>query len=277
MANHDDTIAAIERWKETVGARLGRALAPIYKESFTQPELIGSGILIGLADTVFLLSAAHVADRVKSGPHYFGTSRELLTLPSFRLSSPLPNSGSRDDDPVDLAYWLIDPLTRQRIRSGDHLHLRELDLVRVSEIAPETNHFLNGYPVSRQPRRFDGSELTAATLSFVTDEVTLADYAECGRDRETTVIVDYDKDDFYRHDVKLTGPDLHGVSGGAIWRLEGPACDLQRPLLTGIATTWRRKSPKAVVGTRIHVWLRAIAKEFPYLREALKAEMRRTA
>lgn len=238
------------------------------------PELIGSGILIRLGRDVFLVSAAHVADRIVRGPHYFGT-RELIPLPSLKLSSPLPASRNRDDDPIDLAYWVIDPATLKRIAIEDCLAVDELDAVPVSDVPHGDTHFLSGYPCTRQPRHIDGKELDAETLSFLTDEVTPEEYGALGRDRTTSIVVDYDKEDFYRYGEKLTGPDLHGVSGGAIWRLHGPACHPQRPLLTGFATTWRKAPPRAVVGTRVHVWLRHVAAKYPNVRTALLAELKR--
>lgn len=59
------------------------------------------------------------------------------------------------------------------------------------------------------------------------------------------------------------GPDLPGVSGGAVWRLSGPGCSMQRPLLSGIVTTWRNAPPGGVVATRMRTWLNEVARQYP--------------
>jgi hypothetical protein len=264
---------AINRWRDTVGARLLRVLAPIYKEGFNKPELIGTGVLIRLSDQVFLVSAAHVADQITRGPHYFGVAGRLINLPGFRITSPIPASGTREDDPIDLASWVLDPVTQRELASADALAVTDLDAVRPDDIPEGSQYFLNGYPYTRQPRRLEGDEWSAQTLAFITEERPSTEYGAVGRDRAGSVFVSYSKGNFFRYGEKRDGPDLQGVSGGAIWRLGGPACSPQRPLLTAIATTWRRREPLGVVGTRIRVLLRQLSNEFPNIAQAVRAEI----
>jgi hypothetical protein len=272
--SEEELHAAVERWGATVGERLLRPLAPIYKEGHRHPEQFGTGILIRVEDLIFLVSAGHVADQVRGGAHYFGAGGRLLPLPSLRLSSPVESSRSRDEDPVDLGYWVLDPHTASFLTSADTLTLATLDPARVPSEVESAQFVLNGYPRTRQPRRLDSDEYVAKPFSFLTDEANDREYAAIDLPTDQNILVAFDKDDVFRAGSRVDGPDLFGVSGGAIWRLSGPLASSQNPRLAGVATTWRRSKPKVVIGTRIHVWIHAAAKEFPVQFRAAVDRMR---
>lgn len=256
--------AAIEMWNETAGFRIARTLCPIYAEGVHRPEPVGTATLIRVDELVFLVSAAHVLDDVGTGPRYFGGSDRIKPLPAITFRSPLPDSGRREDDLVDVGYWVLDPGQAHGIPSADTLRLDQLDLTQASNIGNDAQYYLSGYPASRQPRRLTGDELEVKPLQFLTDEAAGDVYEAVGTDRIDHVIVDFDKDDFYSGFEKRFGPDLFGVSGGVIWRLTGsPEVQPQSPLLTAIVTSWRRAEPRSVIGTRMHLWLQHASSNFP--------------
>jgi hypothetical protein len=255
---------AIEKWNETAGFRIARTLCPIYVEGIHRPEPVGTATLIRVDDLVFLLSAAHVLDDVGTGPRYFGAPEKIKPLPAITFRSPLPPSGRRDDDLVDVGCWVLDPGQARGIPSADTLRLDQLDLVRPPRIDADAQYYLSGYPASRQPRRQSGDEFEVKPLKFLTNEVSHDVYETVGRDRNSHLLVDFDKDDFYNGFEKRLGPDLFGVSGGVIWRLTGSAnVQPQAPVLTAIVTSWRRSEPRSVIGTRMPLWLQHASANFP--------------
>ena len=270
----DTALRAIDRWSETVGQRLLRMLSPIYGEGFRHPELIGSGVLIRANELVFLVSAAHVADDVRpSRPHYFGALGQLLPLPSLRFTSPLPASGSRDDDRVDLAYWVLDPSVSRRMPSAETLFLSQLQLTIEPRGAQAYQYLVNGYPHTRQPRRFVENEFAVKDFGFITDELDEESYAKASVDRDHNILVEFDREDVFRRGQQVLGPDLQGVSGGALWALDGRSASPQRPLLAGIVTTWRRAAPKGIIATRIAEWARIAASQFPEVAAVLRRQV----
>lgn len=256
--------AAMELWHETVGERLLRPLCPIYSESAHRPEPVGSGFLVRVDELIFLVSAAHVVDDVGKGPRYFGAGEQILPLPAVTFTTPLPPSGRRADDLVDIGYWILDPAMTKLISSADTLRVDQLDLVDASDIALGSTYYLTGYPESRQPRRLQGDQFIAKPLHFVTEELGTSAYSYLRRSRNDYLLVDYSKTNFFSGLHKQTGPDLYGVSGGSIWRLSGSIhVQPQRPVLTGVVTAWRLKTPQCVIASRIRLWLEHASANFP--------------
>lgn len=253
-----------QAWLSTVGKRLQRVLTPIYAQSPHRPEPIGTGVLIRVDDLILVATAAHVIDAVGSGARYFGLNGEVTALPEFSDRSPLPASGRREDDDIDLGFWVLAPGVAAKVVSADTLRLNDLDFANPEEIDRDAQYLLHGFPASRQPRRIRNGEFEASTLPFLTSELSDAAYAAAAKNREHHLMVNYSKDEVYREGERVTGSDLAGMSGGAIWRLSGTSdVRIGSPVLSAITVSWRRADPRAVVGTRITKWFVGAATHFP--------------
>lgn len=268
----DDIHELIERWRSTVGKRHLRVLAPIYREGVRAPELIGTGVLVTLGTRTFLLSAGHVSDDIRDGPHYFAGAGRLLTLPPWRYSSPIPQGGTRDDDSVDLAYWVVPDEVAQELEPGGTLQAEQLDLVP-AEHQEQSVFCLTGFPHSRQPRSLKDGQWDLNPFLFLTVELSDHGYGQVGRDRESAVVVEFNKSAVFKRGQKIQGPNLHGVSGGALWRISGLGASADRPVLSAIVTTWRKAQPPSVIGARLFEWLRVIALDHPAEFAALRTRV----
>lgn len=261
----------VNAWRATIGSHLERRVAPIYRDGLRHPLLVGSGVLVRLDDLIFLVSAAHVADDIQRDAHYFGAGGVLLPLPPARQVSVLPESGDRGDDRIDLAHWIVDPETAKKIPSADTIFPEYFDAAGQLDGSDSFQYLIQGYPFSRQPRSFDGKEWGAKAFTFVTNEMDAADYSAAMVDSQQNLFLDYEKHAIFRDGSKVVGPDLHGVSGGAVWRLSGPGATLDAPLLSGIVISWRgAQAPLGIIATRLVVWLRRIAESYASARPALR-------
>src|SRR5688500_2460033 len=108
-------------WHATVGQRLRRVLCPVYSETAHRPEPVGTGVLIRVDDLIFLVTAAHVVEDVGPGSRYFGVLDKVTPLPAVTIKTPLPASGKREEDPIDLGAWVLDPELTTKIPSADTL------------------------------------------------------------------------------------------------------------------------------------------------------------
>lgn len=247
---------------DLAATRLLRVLVPIYREHPPGvPDLLGSGVLVRAGHFVFLLSAAHVADLIKSGPHYFGVGDSMVPLPQLRFTTKQAE-GSMNGDQVDLAYWVLDPIQAARTKSLHSLEPGDID----RDVRPFSSDFflLYGYPCSRQSGQLDGNDLSAITYSFLTEECTREEYAAATVLARQNLLIDFNKKDAWRGESRVTAPNLYGVSGGGAWRLPGLGDPVPgEPKLSAIAIEWRRGRVKAVLATRIGVWIAAVASNLP--------------
>lgn len=258
----------LERMTSAVTQRLARAVAPIYIDRGNRaPELIGSGVLIRVGEMTFVASAAHVADHGREEPLLFGRHDEVRPLYAYCISSSRGPDGKRESDTLDVAAWVLDPAETRCLSPADSIPASALDLPPFIERDDRREFFyINGYPISRQRGAFLGRELNGHLLAFLTHQTPSEGYASAGRDPALSILVQYDKRAIGRGDLPITGPDLYGVSGGAVWRLSGGRASVERPVLAGIAIEWRHRTvPKAIIATRMAVWAGLIADRFPHL------------
>lgn len=262
--------AAVDLWNSTVGERLLRILTPIYREGYRHPELLGSGVLLDCSEFVCLVTAAHVAEDVRDGtPHYFGAAEQLLPLGGMRYTSPLPAGTSRNNDRLDLAWWVLKRDTAAMIPANDLLPIGDLHVAGADTDAGGF-YLVNGYPATRQPRRFSRDEWKVVPFGFVTEEASAAEYAAAEIDTKQNLFVHFDVSDTYRRGLKITGPNLHGVSGGAVWQLRGAAASLDNPKLAAIVISWRQASPKGIIGVRSAALVRGLVQNFEHMRQHVR-------
>lgn len=262
----------MERLQQVVDNKLMRVICPLYRESTHRPEPVGTGIQIRVADLVLIATAAHVVEDLGSGPRYVGAGEEILPLPMLQFTSNLEASSHRDSDRLDLGCMVFDPATANRIPSADTIHLSQLDTVPLANIPEAAQYLFSGFPASRQPRKLFDGEFRAHSYSALASEWSADAYRDVQLDRRRNIFLRYDKSDMYRDATPVVGPDLPGISGGAIWRLSGPNASLHEPLLSAVVISWRRSAnPRGVVGTRIFEWIKLAAGTFP---EAFTAAVR---
>lgn len=251
-------LLAMGKWNDEVGSRLLESLTPIYKDGPRHPLLLGTGLVLRFGEVVCVLTAAHVADDIVSGAHYFGAGRELHGLGGLKLSSPLPLQGGREEDRVDLAFWVIEREVAAKLENVPAISLDDFDLILPGALDIDERFFVNGYPSTRQPRQMVENEYAAMSFAFITEELPVETYHECKLQRTHNLLIAFDKNDVFRGEEKIAGPDLFGVSGGAVWRLTGFGTSLAKPKLAGIVISWMRGEHKAIVATRAHVVARGI-------------------
>jgi hypothetical protein len=262
--NEARTAAAMERLQQVVSNKLVRVLCPLYKESTHRPDPVGTGIQVRVADLILIATAAHVIEDLGSGPRYIGAGGEILPLPPLQFTSNLDPNTNRDADRLDLGCMVMDPPMASRIPSADTLLLSRLDTIPSADIPLTAQYLFSGFPASRQPRKLLDEEFKANSYSALASEWSDDGYSAAQLDRHRNIFLRYDKNDMYRDMQRVIGPDLPGVSGGAIWRIDGPNATPQEPLLSAVVISWRKTvNPLGLVGTRISEWIKLAAGTFP--------------
>ena len=252
--------------------RIAKYVVPLYgTDERKQRYVIGSGVLVCIQQDGFLVTAAHVLDehlRAQTNIEVPGRGA-LMPLSGQAIKTPLPQSGRREDDPLDIGVVPLPPELVDDLLA----HFTFLDVARVdaSDVpAPQTRYTFVGYPSSQHdgPR---GGVLTIEPVRLSSDALPRDKYPS-GFELETHVCIDFDAKRMVARSERLqTPPDPHGVSGGGVFRIgtwDEIIAGTNQERLVAIAIEVR-KQEHCLVGTRVAFPLEMIRAQFPQLSSSI--------
>lgn len=244
-----------------------RFVRPIYTaNSASEPELIGTGVLIAVGQKHFLVTAAHVLDLTGKSTYYIPTeiTGDLVVLEGESVHS-VPE---RTVDLVDIAVVLLSPALVGKLGREIYLSPSDVDLDDVGD--PTRVYIAMGYPwrknvaINRATRRLRAS-LSAYAANVLPPQIL----ETAGLDQKSHLLVKYRK----RHSrtqigMDVTAPDPHGMSGGPLWRFDPYGPSLQTIQLVGILIEWRR-SEGGLLAVRMPLVFAAASRLCPDIEESL--------
>jgi hypothetical protein len=236
----------------------GDAVLPLYshRELRKPPTLVGSGVLVRIAEELFVFTAAHVLADFNSQSIVVGAENKLIGLVGESYRTGKPAEGDHQRDGVDAAVLRIE----NQLPSA--LQQRALTLDDLDGDPPRTNdgYLVAGYPFNAS--RTKGREVRSLPLLFVngSKNPSLANPVEAESALHCFVAVG---DNWVGPGGLMQPRSFRGVSGGGVWRLEPQTNPLAGKLLA-IAIE-HRKPADCVVGTRIGVHLGLIDRYLPGL------------
>jgi hypothetical protein len=235
----------------------------------------GSGVLLEIAGTHFLLTAAHVLDLAMEHGVCLalppcGESNAFLPLNDINvLRTPVP-FGGRDYDQEDVAVCELNPA----IVSGLQPLRRFARLYETSRslgFGPGV-YMVMGYPTVflRNPDG-DPRRIASEPLRFVTNRYT---GEALPHNPEVHVLLDYPAAGLNNDGAPVSVPDAPGLSGGGIWHLADPSTpanlwNTEDVRLVAIDNSWRRKE-RYVRGTNVAVALGMIYRAYECLRNPME-------
>lgn len=253
---------------EPCAPRILQVTSPIFRETARGIlEPIGSSVLLRIADEPLVLTSAHVLDDATAQtPLYVGTHNSTVLLQGRWFRSPLPKSGNRGDDRLDVG---IARLSSTALASFDEsCFLSPAELAPGQALTPGAIAVVCGYP-HRKHRRTGHLEWESDAYTVSAMSAPLEDYARLDVQRSHAVVLGFDQKRSWTRQGQRTAPRLEGVSGGGVWVLRRPGGgDPPRPLLAAIFIEWHRGG-KRVIATRIEVLLGGIWGYWPELRPFL--------
>jgi len=230
-----------------------------------KPCSVGSGILFGVGNERFLITAAHVLDENKITTLYLPGNSELVELSGqSRVSKPPQNN--RELDHLDTAY----------VRLSEQIvsHLNRVywflppQLVDVNDVSTPGKHYMfTGYPHKAVGAVYGTRKIAAQLHSFTDHASEVAKYAEVDATPAANILINFDekrvKDEKGR---AVTPKERQGMSGGGVWNIgAGPhQAGLPKTRLCGVAIEHHKKQ-KCLVATKINFALESIRSDFPNL------------
>jgi hypothetical protein len=264
----DDRVAAeLAAHADSLSARMLEVTVPMYLAAPpAEPMLVGSGVLVSLAEDRFLLTAAHVLAWRHKGQLVAAVSPDLMTLAGTLWEISAPTADTRLADNIDLGLVRLaggpwNGLSLGRFCSWDELDTQPSLMARHS-------FGVVGFPVSKNRRPVLEDRLRSFALPLAGLECDAATYVEVGRNPDANLMIGFDRKTMSGTNGRKASPDLNGVSGGGMWRFGRKLREATRPpLLSAIAIEWHQGKHKYILGTRIQIALAMMIENLPNVRE----------
>ncbi len=243
--------------------RPAASVCPIFRQTPAGLEQLASGTLIRIANTHFLLTAAHVTDEKR--PLMVPAKKGFAQIHGLFAGSQLPDSGSRKDDRYDIAYARLEPDTVSSLHD-DFLFLEQFDCDTFDEVASKDAYTMIGWPTRRANKK--GNALESEIVFISGEGITDQRYEHLKCDRIHHLLVQHRRNRSVRYSTML-GTQLplpEGMSGGVFaWSKELPKLSaLVQPKLVAIVTEYHQ-SHNVFLATRLACYLMAIKKNEPSL------------
>lgn len=215
---------------------LSKYVHPIYVEGKNvTPFLVGSGILLRVAEDVFLITAAHVVDENRDNAIYtigqFGTTP--LEGRFYRNASELKD---HSDEPFDIGVLHLNAETT--IALGRVTELLPIQCASAQSRPTRRLHLIIGYPHTKNRKLdFRRKKVFPKTFRYYSLLASAKRHVSLGVDTATHLLLDFERRHvmpFGGHDQ--TAPHPAGVSGGAVWT----NC-FGEPKLVAILTDWKHR------------------------------------
>lgn len=228
-------------------------------------EQVGSGVLVLVSDTVFLLTAAHVVDWSSQGALCIPSNAGIVPIEGSVVSIETKRGVARSKDKIDLAYYKL----TKSLASNLHQSLWPIErnyLWLTDNTLDDDVYTFSGFPVNKSKSKEEtvSTELFSYSGHAAIDEK----YENLGYDKDTNIVIDYRiKTSVSPGGVKINPPHPRGISGGGVFRWPkdvGHRSQELRRSLVGIAHTYL-KQHNCLVGTRLDLYYRLIEQNNPHL------------
>ncbi len=248
---------------EKISTRLSRHIVPLFISGVGRiPQLCGSGFLVSVGSTSFLISAAHVFDELKKGRDLFfymepKTLRKLSASGQI-LVTKIPDGKTREQDDLDVGVFKFEGSGQPPYPAVEKEAL-SVDALLPGALPREGKTYLIvGFPASKTRFNPINPALKSKVYSFRNISHPTDKYGEIGLEPQNHIAVIFERKRSVGPDGKPRWfPKPHGVSGSPVWLLysEQEDPDNPKPISAVGVTIEHRKDQRAIVATDIGVAL----------------------
>lgn len=228
------------------------------------PEADASGLLVALDNRYFMVTAAHVIAEDYDSIYVILPDKELQLGGNLHFT-PLPKSGKRKDDKIDLAVMELDDEVVVELLAS--FRFLTLDNIGIShKVAPLQYYLSVGYPVTMTKKRWGRNELRAVPFPYQTELNKSFNYGRFGFKSASHLAVEFDGEVRSESNPNLhLAPKLNGISGSGLWYLKDFATPsmVANMQLVGVVIEQVNEYPdKAIIATRIDLGTEFIRQHF---------------
>jgi hypothetical protein len=225
---------------------------------------LGSGLLFSLDQKFFMITAAHVIGE-KQKEIYVILSDKEIQLGGLLLLTPIPISGKRDDDKIDIAIMhLTDSSVADLLQNFKFIELENIG-ISYKKIS-QANYLVVGYPATKTKKVWGKDEIKSKPFVYRSKENEIFNYAKFGFSNKLHIAVKFDGKVVSTRNKNLhKAPNLHGISGCGLWYLKdfGKPSMIDNKQLVGVVIEQKKYyGHNAIIATRIDLITEAIRQQF---------------
>jgi hypothetical protein len=217
-------------------------------------EPAGSGLFLQIDGLYYVVTAAHVLAENYEDTFVILEDKELV-LGGRLVSSPMPQTKSRNDDKIDISILKLDQQSSQDMLTRFR-PVTETEIEVEHQMNDLSTYFSVGFPLTRTGIKWGTNEIKSIGHSYQSIPTMNFDFKKFGFSDKTTYSIEYDRlvtsgDNPQTH----YSPDLTGISGSGLWYFS----DTNKKSLIGI-TIERISDPKykCLLSTKISVVMKMI-------------------
>lgn len=199
---------------EGLAPKLRESVIPLCAEGETAPVQLGSGTLFRVADTSFLVTAAHVADVAAQQGHQLYVSDGLPGSKGCGLHGPLHLARQKS---FDLALWELPPDVVAALPTRRFLRLVDVDL---SETIKGGWFYIHGFPGCWSAPDPNVAKIIVTTFTYGAVLYGGPMDAFADHDPDVHVLLSVPKSGNADRDGNraVLPNDLGGISGSSLWQ-----------------------------------------------------------
>jgi hypothetical protein len=249
---------------------LNRCSIPLYgkRKGRSIPELVGSGVLLGVEDYVFLLTAAHVLELFEEANFQLQIDDQWIPVSGRPFTTP-PVNGSHVRAPIDAAVVCLEGELQKRLRTRS-LKLEDL---HTFDRGFEVLYTVSGFALKHSRRQGQRVYSAPSLLSLQGQPQSLYDQLQL--DPRLHLVLESTKRVMWLGGIK-EAPTTAGLSGGPVFIVPGIRRSTLRPKLTAIFIEGRN-SPPVMIATSVTIHLSLIVHHIPELSPVVRAHETETA
>jgi hypothetical protein len=236
-----------------------------------------TGILFAAGALRFLVTAAHVLDE-----HFFRSDTDFCDLVTYGQGSAvilkgesfrttIPNGRTREDDPLDVGFILLDE--EMVVQIGEDRFLSPANIDLNDQGGFPALYGAIGYPAGQNQtiEPDNESKITASAFSYTAQLRSAQEHEALGISRASHLLLAASNNKSRRAGgTKAKIPDLCGMSGGGLWRYTeyGQVSATKVPCLLGVLIERRRRSGN-ILAARMGLVFEGLRRVYPELSDAL--------
>ncbi|WP_294323301.1 hypothetical protein [uncultured Chryseobacterium sp.] len=229
------------------------------------PDPHATGVFVKIGETYFLLTAAHVAEKLENKISIGIDAKTALTLGGIWTFNKLEKDQKREYDKIDIAILKLDLESIKKVQEN-YLFLSENQLGINHETVELPYYTAIGFPATQNKHNKHKNVLHSKPFIYNTIPVEKKNYKDLCFEESSNIIVTYSKKNVIDNETKMkvTGPDAYGMSGGGLWfiptQIKSDDENVDKKLVS-ILTEWSSKK-NIWISTRIDVFTEVIRKQY---------------